>query len=95
MSEAPRDPLAEGLVYHTVVLQGRMVHMGRHHLLMADFVSGSVMSFSWDEVLVALLRLQAEQHEARKAPPVVVAPKPGRRLARFLDRLVGPKDRPT
>lgn len=89
-----RDPLAEGLVYHTIVLQGRMVHLGRHHLLMVDFASGRIMSFDWDEVLVGLLQLQVERGRVTPATSSIVTVKPNSRLARFMRDRVVPKDRP-
>lgn len=67
MSEAqePQGPLENGLRYHTIVQHGRMLHVGDYHLMLADFTTGGVMVFGWDEVLVALVELHQKQEEQK------------------------------
>jgi hypothetical protein len=71
------DPLTNGLTYHTIVQDGRMVHVGHEHLLLADFGTGQVASFTWDEVVSAMARLLSEQEEKKRIAGIALStPKP-------------------
>jgi hypothetical protein len=82
----PINPLAEGLVYTTVVQTGRMLHIGKYHLLVANYVSGDVAAYGWDEVMMALAALELKQAAppAPAKPVSIFAAKPQSHLARFM-----------
>lgn len=61
------DPFATGLVYHTFVINGKMLHFHPVHLLLVDLGSGQIGHFTWDEAIEALADKFEEKEKIRKA----------------------------